>query len=750
MKNIFKIWILFLMLVSCTSEPKDAKVKSIKSIDKTEFKSEVLQPPSTVKMIALLKDVYSQIDPSKINYFANGRRAEMMRSAMEIQSDPSKKVLLKMRYGLELIRAGKNENAIIVLEQVVSKMKANPRPNLVNIYQANRALAIAYLRVGEVQNCVNNESESMCIMPFDKEAVYKDKRSVKMAISILNEMLSIASTEKEAIWLLNFAHMANGSYPDQVPSKYLMPLSSFDSDYQIEKFKNIGAEINANINGLAGGAIMDDFNNDGYLDLISTSWGEQDGIQYLENNGKDKLVNQTAESGLLGLLGGLNINQVDYNNDGLLDFFVMRGAWYSSSGQIPNSLLRNDGDGLFTDVTEELGLLSFYPTQTSIWQDFNLDGRIDLFIANEGSKQIPCNNELFIQQKNGTFINVISQVEGLNRSAGFAKGCAAGDINNDGLVDIYFSYCGQPNKLFVNTSSKGILSFSDISIQANVSEPLKSFPTWFWDYNNDGYDDILVADFGDYNIAKASYVLDNYLGNVSGSQPRIYLNNKDNTFTDQSVKMGITDAIFAMGSNFGDIDNDGYLDFYLATGSPNFTSIFPNRMFRNNQGKEFQDVTTAGGFGHIQKGHGVAFGDIDNDGDQDVFNVLGGAYEGDVAKDALFLNPGNEHMWVCLKLVGAESNRAAIGARLQVKYTDENGRSLSQFHTVSSGSSFGANSLQVECGLGRATKIDEVLITWPNLARKKSIVKDLELNTFYTIYELNDQVEKLELRKINF
>src|SRR5690606_18429833 len=138
--------------------------------------------------------------------------------------------------------------------------------------------------------------------------------------------------------------------------------------------------------------------------------------------------------------------------------------------------------------------------------------------------------------------------------------------------------------------------------------------------------------------------------------PKIYHNNGDGTFSEVSKKMGLSEPMLAMGSNFGDLDNDGFPDFYIGTGAPSFTSIVPNKMYRNNQGKSFQDVTTSGRFGHIQKGHAVSFGDFDNDGDQDIFHVLGGAFEGDVYGDAFFENPvGNKKNWVTLILEGTES-----------------------------------------------------------------------------------------------
>jgi hypothetical protein len=106
----------------------------------------------------------------------------------------------------------------------------------------------------------------------------------------------------------------------------------------------------------------------------------------------------------------------------------------------------------------------------------------------------------------------------------------------------------------------------------------------------------------------------------------LYHNNGDGTFADVSHAAHVDKIVLAMGSNYGDLDNDGFLDFYLGTGTPDLTMLIPNRMFRNAGGKSFQDVTSSGGFGHLQKGHGVSFGDIDNDGDQDIYEDMGGAF----------------------------------------------------------------------------------------------------------------------------
>src|SRR5262249_13498625 len=153
---------------------------------------------------------------------------------------------------------------------------------------------------------------------------------------------------------------------------------------------------------------------------------------------------------------------------------------------------------------------------------------------------------------------------------------------------------------------------------------LVSFPTWFFDYDNDGWEDLFVSG---YMIKDVGDVAADYLGLPhAAGLPRLYHNNHDGTFTDVTVAASLNRVCLTMGCNFGDLDNDGWLDFYLATGNPSLSMLVPNRMFRNAEGKFFQDVTTATGTGHLQKGHAVAFADFDNDGCQDIYTVMGGAY----------------------------------------------------------------------------------------------------------------------------
>ena len=168
-----------------------------------------------------------------------------------------------------------------------------------------------------------------------------------------------------------------------------------------------------------------------------------------------------------------------------------------------------------------------------------------------------------------------------------------------------------------------------------------------------------------------------------------------------------------MGSNFADFDNDGYLDFYLATGRPPYSMLVPNLLFRNLDGRRFEDVTTASGTGHLQKGHGVSFADYDDDGDLDFFVEVGGQTPGDRANNVLFRNPGHGHHFLKMKLVGTKANRSAIGAKVRLDLVSPDAGRRSLYRVIGGGSSFGGNSLAPTIGLGDAKSIEALTVTWP-------------------------------------
>ena len=158
-------------------------------------------------------------------------------------------------------------------------------------------------------------------------------------------------------------------------------------------------------------------------------------------------------------------------------------------------------------------------------------------------------------------------------------------------------------------------TFTDVAPELGMTEPSRrSFATWFFDYDNDGWLDLLVVS---YEGSVADLAAEALGRPHTGARPRLYHNNGDGTFTDKAVELGLNHMYLPMGANFGDLDNDGWLDIYLTTGDPDYQSLMPNVMLRNDAGRRFQNVTTSGGFGHLQKGHGIAFADLDNDGDHD-------------------------------------------------------------------------------------------------------------------------------------
>jgi len=186
----------------------------------------------------------------------------------------------------------------------------------------------------------------------------------------------------------------------------------------------------------------------------------------------------------------------DYNNDGHPDVLVLRGAWWGKFGVYPLSLLRNNGDGTFDDVTEEAGLLTAGPSQTAAWADYDGDGWLDLFVGHESKPGDvhPC--QLFHNNHDGTFTEV--QAPGaaagkLGVNLGYVKGVTWGDYNNDGRPDLYVSTMFSPGHLFRNDGPRdprhpetGEWIFTDVTQQAGLGGDRHTFPTWFFDYDNDG------------------------------------------------------------------------------------------------------------------------------------------------------------------------------------------------------------------------------------------------------------------------
>ena len=697
---------------------------------------------SMPERLQLAHEIARQSTDSASRYFGL-KQIDMVREQLA-DAGPNEQLELRLSLAMELLQAGLTEQAIDEYLAIRESIKGFNAASTIGRQAVSLGLALAYLRLGEQQNCLANHTSESCLFPIEGGGVHQIRDPSRKSI---NEMQTYLRSNPQCLgckWLLNLAYMTLDQYPDFVPQPYLLaPDRMIRREAQFQRFPDIASTLGVDVMSQAGGSIIDDFDNDGRLDIICTGFGLHEQMRYFRNSGDGSFEDRTASAGLIGQTGGLNILHADYDNDGWLDVLILRGGWLFEIGDHPNSLLRNNGDGTFTDVTESAGLLTFHPTQTAAWGDYDNDGDLDLFIGNESSSVLthPC--ELFRNNGDGTFTDVAGQL-GIDRIA-LVKGVTWGDYNRDGRIDLFLSINQGANVLLRNDGpGAGGASwiFTDVSEAAGIAEPLPSFPTWFFDYNNDGWPDLLVGPFDDFFKEVLIGVVLDYLDMPTESAKCVlYRNDRDGTFTDVAPAMNIDKVLLAMGANFGDLDNDGYLDCYFGTGQPSMFTLIPNRMFRNVEGRGYEDVTVPGGFGNLQKGHGIAFGDLDNDGDQDIYVVMGGAFFGDVYQNLLLENPGNDNKWITLVLEGVQTNRCAIGARIRIEVDTPDGfRSI--YRTVGSGGSFGASSLQQEVGLGDALEIRSVTIDWP-VSESAQVLKDVPMNRVVRIREGQQSFELL-------
>ena len=330
----------------------------------------------------------------------------------------------------------------------------------------------------------------------------------------------------------------------------------------------------------------------------------------------------------------------------------------------------------------------------------------------------------------GTFSEVSQEVGvAINE---WVKGAVWADLDNNGWPDLYVSCYGAENLAFKNegVDQTGVVRFTEVSKPAGLSKPISSFPVACFDYNNDGLQDLIVSGYLSVDPELSS----EYLGQAPPQHPPcLYLNKGAWQFEEIAAQAGLARSIFAMGLNYGDLNNDGFIDLYAATGQPEPRSLFPNLMFLNDRGRRYLDVTAKGGFGHLQKGHAVAFGDADNDGDQDIYTNVGGFVEYDFFWNTFFENPGFGNHWVNLKLEGESSNRSAIGARIKLVVLQD-GAPTEIHRVVSTGGSFGASSLAQEIGTGKADRIEELTIHWPTSGRTQ-VFQNVPADRRYLIKE---------------
>ena len=697
------------------------------------------------RMLDALRTIHEERD--RENAYLGERTLRRLRKQLsEANARTSPKTIARLHHdiGMDLLRLGRTEQAIeslLLSHEILAPFPSEDQPPFASQLPYN--LGVAYLRLGETANCVARHSTKSCILPIEEDGIHVDQTGSRAAMRWLRTARA-QSTDDEALqlsarWLLNIAAMTVGEWPDGLTEAERIAPETFESDVTFPRFTDVARDIGIDTFDLCGGAVAEDLDGDGLLDILSSTWDTDGNLRFYHNRGDGTFEERSSEAGLIGLFGGLNMASADYDGDGDVDILVLRGAWVRGrGGEVPNSLLRNDG-GRFVDVTFAAGLGDeHHPTQSAAWADYDLDGDVDVYIGNESVLDRPHPGQLFRNNGDGTFTDVAIDAGVTNDR--FAKAVTWGDYDNDRLPDLYISNLGDPNRLYHN---RGDGTFEDVGTTSNVSLPLQSFPAWFWDFDNDGNLDLYVSSYDQGQTPQISLgaghqlgpVVAAYLGepDVFGREsPRLYRGDGKGGFVDVAAEMGVARLTLPMGANFGDLDNDGYPDFYLGTGYPYYEALIPNIMYWNRGGERFDDVTTAGGFGHLQKGHAVAFVDFDNDGDQDVFEQVGGAYPGDAFGNVLFRNPGFGNHWLAIRLDGVRSNRFGIGARIRVEIKAPGGARVVH-RSVNSGGSFGCGSLIQHIGVGDATRV-ALEVFWP-LTGQTQRFTDVPLDRRITVNE---------------
>jgi hypothetical protein len=648
--------------------------------------------------------------------------------------NPTESMQLLISKAMFLNSEGEPKRAYEALEEARSVLKKDDGLARDWLYSIVYFQGVTAMRRGENENCIECRGESSCILPISPAAVHSIPTGSRLAIHHFTEYLRQFPNDLEVRWLLNLAHMTLGEYPGQVDPQYVIFLDRFThSEFDIGKFREVGHLLGVNRFNQAGGAIMDDFDNDGLLDIVLTSFDPTLSMAYYRNKGDGTFEDRSTEAGVTDQLGGLVCYQTDYNNDGRLDVFIPRGAWLLCA--IRPSLLRNDGGGRFTDVTKEAGMLEPVNSNAACWADYDNDGWLDIFV---GCERQP--NLLYHNRGDGTFEEVSARA-GLrdHGESQFCKGTTWVDIDNDDYPDLFLNNLKGAGELYRNNRNG---TFTNVTSEISIDGPYHGFSCWAWDYDNDGWLDIFATCY-DRSLHE---VVKGLLGMPHTSHSnRLFRNRMGKGFENTTKEAGLDLVLATMGSNYADFDNDGFLDMYLGTGEPSFATLIPNRMFKNVGGTRFAEITGTSGTGHLQKGHGVACGDWDRDGDNDVFIETGGAVNGDRFHDLLFQNPGQGNHWLTLKLIGKKTNRAAIGAR--IKLVTSGAKPLTIHRHISSGSSFGANPLQQTIGLAQSQQVAVLEIHWPTSGTTQ-VFRDIPADQAIEVTEFAEMYRPLDWKPI--
>jgi hypothetical protein len=503
------------------------------------------------------------------------------------------------------------------------------------------------------------------------------------------------------------------------------------------------------VESMSGGLALLDYDNDGDLDIYFVNSLTVDLVKskaktksdLYRNDGGGKFTEVSVKAGVSDIGWGMGVAVGDYNNDGFEDLYV------TCLG--PDHLLKNNGNGTFTDVTDKAGVNDPRWSTGASFVDYDKDGNLDLFVANyvdfdinnlpefgQGRtcqyKSIPvqcgprglrgAGDSLYRNNGNGTFSDVSKKAGVTDENGFYGLGVITSDFDEDGLVDIFVANDSTPNFHYKNNGDgtfKEIGFNTGTAVNENGSEQ-GSMGVTVGDYDHDGKFDLFVTNFADeYNT--------------------LYHNDGRNSFTDLSYAAKVAAVSLphvGWGTKFFDYDNDGWVDLFVANGHvyPQLPSYRqPRLLHRNNRDATFTEVSAE--FGVVltenRASRGVAFGDLDNDGDVDL--VIGDL---DGPPQLLRNDGGNTNNSVLIKTIGAKSNRSGIGARVKIVSGD-----LTQIDEVRSGDSYISQSdLRLHFGLEKRTKVDLIEVRWPSGTIDK--ITGVAVNKIVTIKEGQGKVEE--------
>ncbi len=526
-------------------------------------------------------------------------------------------------------------------------------------------------------------------------ALYRAGRLEQSARTAVEAIDANPANERTRSWLWLTAQKMGG-YPEFVPPQYRIEVKA-GYDKPTLTFEDIAPKIGLDKTSAGRGIAIFDYDNDGYLDiLIAAAHG---GCNLYHNNGDGTFTDVSINSGFDACVNGFAPVIGDYDNDGFPDVFVTRLGFYAGECQ----LFHNNGDGTFTDVTKQAGLKVWGPGFTASWIDYDGDGYLDLFIANNlgGLFERKTPNRLFHNNGNGTFTEVTEKA-GLSTMWPTIGG-AWGDYNNDGRPDLFLSNGLGRSQLYRNNGNG---TFTDVSEEAGIDALVFGSPAFWWDYDNDGWLDIAQFSWSDHE--DVMYTMEHGVGPKDGHPTRVFHNNRDGTFTDVGREIGLTGCFGTMSGNAGDFNNDGFLDLVLGNGSPKMDRMEPLIVLEND-GQKFHNITFAAGFPFLGKSHGVNLADLFGDGRLSILVAAGGAYPGDLLTTNVYCPtklPGN---YLNVRLVGTKSNRSAIGSRVTLQAGEKR-----QMREISGGSNFGCLPFEQHFGLATSESIDWLEIRWPS------------------------------------